>query len=144
MILFCLLFGKKPASFYQTYRKWYLKHQGYDVELNNLPFVPPSQSFFLYDPFSIDFDNPFDSVNIEELTDKSIKHKNVLEDLEGQFRSKDGSFNFATFMKCISDLSYGSLFSDGNSKKFNYSKMKEEKETDLAKNNEEARKNIKP
>jgi serine/threonine protein kinase len=25
MIMFCLLFGKKPVSYYQAYRQWYLK-----------------------------------------------------------------------------------------------------------------------
>jgi hypothetical protein len=106
--------------------------------MSSLPFTPPSSSNFLYDPFSIDFENPFDQVNIEDLADSSKKHKNLLVDLEAKFRSKDGKFNFANFMKCIEQLSYSSMFSDGNSKKFNFASVKEKSETDLERANEEA------
>jgi hypothetical protein len=33
--------------------------------LGSLPFLPPSTSNFLYDPFSIDFDNPFKAEELE-------------------------------------------------------------------------------
>lgn len=138
MIMFCLLFGKKPVSYYQAYRQWYLKKHHFDVEMSHLPFTPPSNSNFLYDPFSIDFENPFDHVNIEDLAADSRKNKNVLGDLEATFRSKDGKFNFANFMKCIEQLSYSSMFSDGNSKKFNFTSVKQKNLTDLERANEEA------
>jgi hypothetical protein len=35
--------------------------------MGNLPFVPPSSANFIYDPFSIDFENPFDNFSVEEL-----------------------------------------------------------------------------
>lgn len=59
MIMYCVLLGQKPDSFYSIYRGWYKKHHGHDIELGTLPFIPPSKSNFLYDPFSVDFDNPF-------------------------------------------------------------------------------------
>jgi len=34
--------------------------------MGTLPFIPPSSSNFIYDPFSIDFENPFDKMNQEE------------------------------------------------------------------------------
>lgn len=64
MILYCLLFGRKPESFYSIYRTWYKRQHGYDVDLATLPFIPPSSSNFLYDPFTVDVDNPF---NVDEL-----------------------------------------------------------------------------
>ena len=69
--------------------------------MSQLPFTPPSNNNFLYDPFSIDFENPFDNVTIEDLVADGKRHKNVLGDLEAKFRSKDGKFNFSNFMKCI-------------------------------------------
>lgn len=105
--------------------------------MSNLPFTPPSNSNFLYDPFSIDFENPFDQVNIEDLVESTKKHKNVLVDLEAKFRSKDGKFNFANFMKCIDQMSYSSMFSDGNSKKFNFTSVIEKTETDMERANKE-------
>jgi serine/threonine protein kinase len=60
MLMYCLLIGKEPESFYSTYRRWYKKqHGGYDVELSPLPFIAPSASNFLYDPFSSDIEDPF-------------------------------------------------------------------------------------
>jgi hypothetical protein len=59
MIMYCLLIGKQPDSYYSIYRGWYKKQHEHDIELGTLPFIPPSASNFLYDPFSIDFDNPF-------------------------------------------------------------------------------------
>jgi serine/threonine protein kinase len=61
MIMYCLLFGKKPKSFYSIYRDWLKRCHGLDTQNLSLPFTPPSQSNFLYDPFSIDFEKPFDS-----------------------------------------------------------------------------------
>ena len=77
-------------------------------------------------------------MNIEDLAENGKKHKNVLGDLEAKFRSKDGKFNFANFMKCIEQLSYSSMFSDSNSKKFNFASVKEKSETDLEHANEDA------
>jgi len=57
MILFSLLFGRKPESFYSSYRKWLKTAYGKDVEFSKLPFTPPSKSNFNYDPFTFDFDN---------------------------------------------------------------------------------------
>lgn len=57
--MYSLLIGKKPDSFYQVYRQWYKKQHGHDIELGTLPFIPPSKSNFLYDPFSVNIDDPF-------------------------------------------------------------------------------------
>jgi serine/threonine protein kinase len=59
MVMFCILFGRKPKSFYKVYREWFMRHHGQDVQKANLPFKPPSYSSFIYDPFTIDFENPF-------------------------------------------------------------------------------------
>ncbi len=59
----------------------------------------------------------------------------MLSDLESKFRSKDGRFNFTGFMKCLEYLSYGNMFSDGNSKKFNFVTIKDKTESDLEKSN---------
>jgi hypothetical protein len=40
--------------------------------MQSLPFIPPSQRNFLYDPFSIDFEMPFDKVDMEQLVGKKI------------------------------------------------------------------------
>ena len=66
MILFCVLFGQKPISYYKVYRDWYLRQHKHDVEMSTMPFVPPSPQNFIYDPFSLDFDNPFNSTELEE------------------------------------------------------------------------------
>jgi hypothetical protein len=62
--MYCLLLGKKPESYYSSYRAWYKKHHGHDVEMapppTTSPFIPPSSSNFLYDPFAIDLENPLD------------------------------------------------------------------------------------
>jgi hypothetical protein len=66
MLMYSLLLGREPESFYSVYRRWYKRqHGGYDIELSHLPFIPPSASNFLYDPFSIDFDNPFSNKSDE-------------------------------------------------------------------------------
>jgi len=53
MIMYSLLFGKKPESLYSVYRQWYKKSHDLDVELAVLPFVAPSPDNFIYDPFSM-------------------------------------------------------------------------------------------
>lgn len=111
MIIYCVLLGQKPDSFYSIYRGWYKKQHGHDIELATLPFIPPSKSNFLYDPFSVDFDNPF---HAEE--DELIGELN----LPGSLMEKTSSLNFENCMKCIKNLSCSSLFSDGNSKKFQF------------------------
>lgn len=73
MILFCLMFGRRPVSYYAIYRHWLKKTHNKDVELGNLPFTKPSSSNFIYDPFSIDFENPFERINIEDLAATHFK-----------------------------------------------------------------------
>ena len=109
--MYCVLIGQKPDSFYNIYRTWYKSRHGYDIELSQLPFIPPSQSNFLYDPFSIDFDNPF--VNEELELNQGL-------DIAGSLIEKKSSLNFENVMKCIKNLSNSSLFEDGNSKKFQF------------------------
>lgn len=78
--------------------------------MGNLPFVPPSKKNFIYDPFSINFENPFEGMNMEDLALNGLKHKMSLEDMEQSFKAKNGTINFENFMKCISDLSYSGMF----------------------------------
>ena len=120
MVLFCLMFGRKPVSYYSVYRQWLYKAHNQDAEIGSLPFIRPSASNFIYDPFSIDFENPFESINIEDLAATHFKQKMTLEELEAQFRPKDKGLNFQNFMKCISDLSYSGMFTKENSKKFDF------------------------
>jgi len=125
MILFSVLFGKKPPSYFKVYREWYLKSHGHDVELSNLPFIRPSSKNFLYDPFSLDFDNPFDKVDYEELMSKKAEANPSVNDLytrseDDASTNDDGSFNFDNFMKSIESLSYSAMFEEGNSKKFTF------------------------
>ena len=61
MIMYCLLLGKKPSSYYSVYRAWHKKRYGKDVEVGTLPFDAPGESEFLYDPFAVNFENPFDA-----------------------------------------------------------------------------------
>lgn len=105
MLMYCLLLGKQPDSFYEVYRRWYKRqHGGHDIELSPLPFIPPSASNFLYDPFSIDFDNPFSKMEDEQELTKDL-------DLAGSLIDKQGSgLNFENVMKCIKNLSLSSLF----------------------------------
>jgi len=131
MILFSVLFGKKPASYYKVYREWYLESHGHDVELSNLPFIPPSAKNFIYDPFSLDFDNPFDKVDYEDLlSSRASSNENMSEiytfSEDDPYRQKDGSFNFSNFMKSISSLSYSAMFSEGNSKRFTFKPLTEQ------------------
>jgi hypothetical protein len=91
--------------------------------MGNLPFTPPSHSNFIYDPFSIDFENPFESISMEDLAQNNFKQKMTLEEMENQFRPKDGTLNFENFMKCISDLSYSGMFTKENSKKFSFDRI---------------------
>jgi serine/threonine protein kinase len=111
MIMYCVLLGQKPESFYAIYRGWYKKCHSHDIELSNLPFIPPSASNFIYDPFSVDFDNPF-----------KLEENMISEDLGigGSLMEKQGNLNFENVMKCIKNLSCSSLFEDGNSKKFSF------------------------
>lgn len=123
MILFCLMFGRKPVSYYAIYRQWLKRTHNKDVELGNLPFTRPSSSNFIYDPFSIDFENPFDRVNMDDLAATHFKQKMTLEEIENQHHPNDGVLNFNNFMKCISDLSYSGMFTAANSKKFDFKRI---------------------
>lgn len=124
MILFSVLFGKKPISYYRVYRKWYIKSHGHDVEHSNLPFIRPSPKNFIYDPFSLDFDNPFDKVDYEELLHHRLSNQS-LDDLESSLeqdssRSREGTLDFTNFMMSIKSLSYSAMFTDNASKKFTF------------------------
>ena len=103
MILFSVLFGRKPVSYYKVYRDWYRKSHGHDVEMSNLPFIPPSSKNFIYDPFSLDFDNPFDKADYEEFMQSKVHGpKDFSNSLaEESEETEDGSFNFENFMKSI-------------------------------------------
>jgi len=119
MIMYCLLLGKKPPSYYSSYRAWYKKCHGHDVEMATLPFIPPSQSNFLYDPFAVDFENPFDG---EE--DRWSQEGGL--DIQGSLKEKQGSMNFENFIKCLQGRSYSSLFTQENSKKFHFKTVSEQ------------------
>jgi hypothetical protein len=97
--------------------------------LGALPFIPPSTSNFLYDPFSIDFDNPF---NAEDL------HFNEDFTIPGSLVEKNDSLKFENTMKCIKNLSCSSLFEGTNSKKFHFKtvaqEIRENNNPDLTKN----------
>lgn len=91
------------------------------MELSAIPFIPPSVSNFLFDPFAIDLDNPFQGTTEEEqeLT-KGL-------DISGTLIDKSGTgLNFENVMKCIKNLSISSLFESGNSKKFTFNSMAED------------------
>lgn len=116
--MYCLLLGRQPESFYSVYRRWYKRQHGnFDVELSALPFIPPSASNFLYDPFSIDFDNPFTKLEEELEINQDL-------DIAGSLIDKQGAgFNFENVMKCIKNLSISSLFEGANSKKFSFTSL---------------------
>lgn len=118
MIMYCVLFGCKPASYYHVYKEWFKKSHNGDVEMQHLPFVPPSSRNFLYDPFSVDFEMPFDKVDYEEIVGKTTKAESKFAFGENCHLDINGDFNFGNFMKCIKNLSYSSMFADNNSKKF--------------------------
>ena len=124
MVLFSVLFGRKPVSYYKVYRQWYMKSHGHDVELSILPFIRPSPKNFIYDPFSLDFDNPFDKVDYEELLTHRVSGQNFdelhssLEDEPG--RGKEGTLDFTNFMMSIKSLSYSAMFTENASKKFSF------------------------
>lgn len=82
MIMYCVLLGKKPRSFYATYRAWYKKCHGHDVEMAALPFIAPSTSNFLFDPFGVELENdPMD-------TDDSALAQSGLLDIQGSLKEK--------------------------------------------------------
>jgi serine/threonine protein kinase/Ca2+-binding EF-hand superfamily protein len=111
MIMYCLLLGKKPKSFYNVFRNWSKRNFGSDIEVAQLPFTPPSSSNFLYDPFAVDFDSPFDA------EDEIFRSPELL-DIQGSLKEKGGNMNFENFIKCLKDMSYSALFTQENSKKF--------------------------
>ena len=119
MIMYCLLLGKKPQSYYSAYRAWYRKCHGHDVELATIPFIPASQSNFLYDPFAIDLDDP--------LTEEE-SHWSSLLDIGGSLTEKESTLNFENFIKCLKGRSYSSLFTQENSKKFHFKSIADQLE----------------
>ena len=121
MIMYCLLLGKKPQSYYSAYRAWYRKCHGHDVEMANLPFIPPSQSNFLYDPFAIDLDDPL--AGGEDIDPAQFEGHG---DLTGSLSEKETSQNFDGFIKCLKGRSYSSLFTQENSKKFHFKAVSEQ------------------
>ena len=54
-VLYSVLFGKIPDSFYKIYRDWFKRFHLIDVEEKQvkLPFIPPNGDSFIFDPFSI-------------------------------------------------------------------------------------------
>ena len=129
--MYCVLFGKNPASYYKVYREWYMRSHGHDVEISNLPFIRPSNKNFIYDPFSIDFDSPFDKFDYEEFIQTQSHDSKNLDNVfnfadQDPNVKKDGSFNFENFMKSIESLSYSAMYSDDNSKKFTFKPMTEQ------------------
>lgn len=126
MCLYCVLFGKKPKSFYATYRDWYMKSHGKDIEMiTRMPFVPPSKTNFIYDPFCFDFDNPFEATDLgpEDIGAEVMKQLKGL--AEDDHSGEAGEvFDFSNFMKCIKSLSYSSMFDSANSKKFHMKDLK--------------------
>lgn len=58
------------------YKNWISKAHNIDTEKENLPFIPPAKTNFIYDPFSIDFENPFDEVDLNDLVESEIKNRN--------------------------------------------------------------------
>lgn len=94
-----------------------------------MPFVPPSPQNFIYDPFSLDFDNPFNSTELESDLERRAASGSDLEDVfsfgaenaaGGSSDKEAQSFNFENFMKTIGQLSYSAMFEDNNSKKFTF------------------------
>ena len=54
MVMFCILFGKVPDSFYQVYKDWLKICHNQDIETasESKAFIPPNSDSFIYDPFS--------------------------------------------------------------------------------------------
>lgn len=57
MVMFSVMFGKVPESYYHLYRDWLRSHHNKDVEdqeseAAELPFIPPNADSFIFDPFS--------------------------------------------------------------------------------------------
>lgn len=73
----------------------------------------------MYDPFAIDIENPFDG------DDEEWDSSGVL-DIQGSLKEKKGSINFENFIKCLKDMSYSSLFTQENSKKFHFKSVAEQ------------------
>ena len=76
-------------------------------------------------PVSLDFDNPFDKVDYEELLSSRARSSPDFNDMytfaeDDPYHNNDGTFNFANFMKSIESLSYSAMFTHGNSKKFTF------------------------
>ena len=78
MIMYAVLMGRNPVSYYKQYREWYMKTHNHDCQEVNLPFIPPSESNFCYDPFAVNFDNPFDKMDIDDIVHRQLnKGKHV-------------------------------------------------------------------
>lgn len=84
-----------------------------------MPFIPPSQTNFLYDPFAVDFENPFDG-------DEGMWSQETGLDIQGSLKEKKDSMNFENFIKCLQGRSYSSLFTQENSKKFHFKTVSEQ------------------
>jgi hypothetical protein len=92
----------------------------------------PSKKNFIYDPFGFDFENPFNaasSVDPEITPDVMDKLRAFSESAEVKDPLLDtkpsGDFDFANFMKCISQLSYSAMFNSEHSTKFNLRSLDE-------------------
>ena len=96
MIMMCVLFGREPRSFYSEYREW-LK-DNYRVNLEDdvkarIPFVPPAQASFIYDPLSYDL-------------------QEYLYDTYGYGAGRmQKQYRFTNMIECLPSMSYSALFS---------------------------------
>ena len=53
-------------------------------------------------------------------------------DIEGSLKEKQGSMSFENFIKCLKDMSYSSLFTQENSKKFHFKTVAEQVDDNIA------------
>jgi serine/threonine protein kinase len=87
-LMFNMLIGSPPPSYFKLYKDWYCMHK--EVELKR-PFIEPTDLSFVYDPLSgIDMDTRNERIQIigseqnEYLINNNKKSKNTLSSLENQ------------------------------------------------------------
>lgn len=80
-----------------------------------LPFISPSESNFIYDPFGVEVE-----VNKDD-NDGNLLSQSGLLNFSGSLKgSEQGNLNFDKFIMCLKNMSYSSLFTQENSKKFHF------------------------
>ena len=108
MILYSLLFGITPPSFYSIYKQWAQQHLKVNAAMAHRPFRNPSPHTFLYDPLSLirrTDDNQFYLIK-EETESKYI-------------------FDYTNTQTALSLSSYSALF-DNKNPQFPFNKLEEE------------------